>query len=70
MLDYKALNLMDGVESVMNVKKALSIYKKWNLLTGAASWGEIPIACTSAVCSGNSMIVCASALLWASAASL
>ena len=53
MLVCKALVVDDWVDPRMKVKKALRLYKKWNYLTRAPTWGVIPIICTVAVCLPN-----------------
>ena len=50
MVEYRAFVLHDYVSPGMTVKKALSIYKKWHLLSRQPKWVKIPFSCSSAVC--------------------
>ena len=52
-LAYRNLVLNNIVDPDMHVKKALSIYKKFHLLSRMPTWGQVPFSCTCAVCFPN-----------------
>ena len=52
------LSSMTGSTPEVNVKQALRIYRKWNLITSAPKWGGILIACTCKVCFPNCVCQC------------
>ena len=50
MLEYKALVVQDWLSPNFNVKDVLRIYRKWNIISSAPKWGQIPLACTCKIC--------------------
>ena len=50
MIEYRALVKLDHLTPRTTVKKALSIYKVFHLLTRQPSWGRIPFGCSCTVC--------------------
>ena len=58
MLEYKALIVNDWLDPRYDVKDVLRIYRKFNLITPAPKWGQIPLACTCNVCYPNCVCQC------------
>ena len=64
MIEYRALVLQDHLTPGTTVKKALSIHKKFHLLTQQPYLGKVPFGCSCAVCFPH--CICQDTLLFAS----
>ena len=58
MIEYKALIVEDWLDPHYDVKDVMRIYRKFNLITPAPKWGQIPLACTCKVCYANAVCQC------------
>ena len=58
MIEYKALIVEDWLDPHYDVKDVMRIYRKFNLITPAPKWGQIPLACTCKVCYANGLCQC------------
>ena len=58
MIEYKALIVEDWLDPHYDVKDVMRIYRKFNLITPAPQWGQIPLACTCKVCYANGLCQC------------
>jgi len=61
--EYQDLIVRDRIQQSMDIKSAMKIYKRFYLLSRAATWGMVPVSCTCPACFEN--CVCCHTLLFA-----